>query len=125
MKLIYALLTLFVALITTSAQAVIFYRHIPFYLELHPYDQLVVDYDFSEKKSIYCNAPHATFKISFNYKGHQKFAYLPVILQSDHIPDHQDEELADLKGQFKLYAEPTRLHAYTVVCHYDADTKTH
>ena len=96
------LLTLMISTLFTHASAAKIYRRIPFDVYMNQTDNVVVNYDFTEKRGIHCTASYSKLSIDFIYKGHQKSAFLPVTLQSDHVPEMAEEELADVNGQFVI-----------------------
>ncbi|MBA3661776.1 MAG: hypothetical protein H0W64_08620 [Gammaproteobacteria bacterium] len=106
---------IFTAPVTYAAQ---YYRHIPFTLRIQSHDIVHVDYNFSEKTGIYCQANRGPIQIKFDYKGRDKSAFLPVRLQSDHIPDEKYEELADYEGQFRLETKGRNNTSYEIKCSY-------
>ncbi len=108
-----------IALCFVNAKAAEVYKHIPFTLTLKPGDVLTVDYDFSGKNGIRCTTDGKA-RIDFLYKGHQKSAYLPVTLQSSHVPLKEDEVLADYSGQFSLVlgADEAENKQYNISCIY-------
>ena len=117
----YYLFVIFIfSFLTAQVYAALLYRHVPFTVVLNQGDKLVVDYDFSKEKGIHCMANQEGVLISFTYKGYQKTSALPVILQSDHIPDKADEELADVQGQFTILIKSAEIsrHADEINCSY-------
>lgn len=72
------------------------------------HDRVVVDYDFSIKRGIHCEASQP-INIQFEYKGEVKNAELPAQLMSDHIPANAREHLADVSGQFTLLGEQNQV----------------
>lgn len=119
-----ALLTAFVLLAFQSAYAAQFYKHIPhnsaLTATLSAGDRLIVDYDISEKNSISCTSTQHLFVMDFTYKGHQKSAALPVVLESSHVPEKDHEALADVSGQFSVYMDKNAdsKSEYDVSCRY-------
>jgi len=115
------------SLLFTNAYAAKFYRRIPvepFTLSLKPGDTLVVNYNFAEKNGVYCTSHSNKIRMDYVYKGHQKFTYLPVFLQSHHVPkEGQGEELADASGQFNLSISQNELKdkQYEISCGYADD----
>lgn len=87
------------------------YKHIPFdHIALTQHDQLIINYDFTQKKNVHCEAKNGKAMMVFYYKGHQKTADLPITLESDHIPlpDNTNEALADVSGQFIISTHPSQ-----------------
>lgn len=108
--------------IISTSYAATFYRHVPFTASMRANDVLIMDYDFSGKSGIYCKTSHpALVRVSFSYKGHQKSASLPVILQSNHVPDKTREELTDTQGQFTLSIAKNSPSKVDVSCSYLGD----
>lgn len=105
-------------LVSSSSYAEIFYRHIPFEIELKKGDALVIDYDFSNKLGIQCTSNNPLTTITFTYKGHEKTSYLPVILESSHVPFKPNEELTDVTGQLILQNPQAEIKTYQVKCQY-------
>lgn len=107
-------------LLPLAAHATIYYRHIPFTMEINDQDKIVVDYDFTLQKAIRCTSSHDHFKIDFTYKGHEKTAFLPVILESDHVPKANEinDELADVSNQFTLMYTKSSKDKLDVHCDY-------
>jgi hypothetical protein len=116
----YLILFTLITTLFTSAHAATVYRHIPVDVSLDLADSLVVNYDYTEKRGIRCASNYNKFWIDFVYKGHQKSARLPLILQSDHVPENDDEELADTSGQFIISTNKnqTRDKRVNVRCDY-------
>lgn len=112
------------SLFKINANAAEFYRHIPIKpfavdVALQAGDTLIIDYDFSRQKSVRCTANSNQIRIDFVYKGHQKFAFLPVTLQNSHVPKHRNEELADASGQLSLSINKTAQNIkYEISCRY-------
>lgn len=109
-----------ILLLLAQAKAATFYRHVPFKTYIEANDLIVVDYDFSEKKGIYCSSHRSKFSTNFVYKGHRKTAFLPIHLESDHVPDKPGEELADINGQFTIAMENKKISSkqYEISCTY-------
>lgn len=107
--------------ISLFAQTVAIYKPkpVPFTYKAANNEILVVDYDFSGKSGIKCNAERHQFKIEFLYKGRKKSAALPVTLVN-HVPDKKGQELMDMTGQFKILAanEIKNASAQTISCIY-------
>jgi len=116
--LICLLTTLF--LLSNTAQADPIYKRIPFTATLTNGNTLYVSYDFTEKKAIQCSANPPLVRIDFIYKGHEKSAMLPVILQTHHIPNKKEEVLADVSGQFtlSLHSQSTQVQKAIIHCSY-------
>ncbi len=96
------------AVLTVSAHAAMIYRHAPFTVALTEDDSLIVNYDFAEKVGMQCRASSNKVWADFTYKGHQKSARLPLILESAHVPDAYAEELADASGQVRVFINDGR-----------------
>lgn len=108
-------------LFITAAQADSLYRQrLPFTLPITSDDRLYVSYNFSEKTGIRCTSNHKKVRLDFTYKGKEKTALLPVVLQSDHIPHKKDEVLADVNGRLMISAseDPEGKLAFEVNCGY-------
>lgn len=114
----YLFTLLFTLLFVTEVQAAQIYRHLlPFSSTLNSGDTLVVDYDFSGKTGIFCSANNK-IQIHFSYKGNEKVAILPRVLQNT-MPTKKYQELADISGQFTLTAPKSpNTQFYTVKCGY-------
>ncbi|HEX4044119.1 MAG TPA: hypothetical protein VHZ76_00455 [Gammaproteobacteria bacterium] len=99
------------------------YRTVPFQTELSTKDTLIVDYDFTEKNGVACSGSASSpFLVHFTYKGREKIAGLPLILQSARIPTKNTEHLADVSGDFTIAAKPhTRMKSSMVQCRYVTD----
>lgn len=105
----------------TQTHATKFYKHIPFTTFIGTSDIVVVNYDIEEKNGIVCISTHHKLWIDFVYKGRQKSAYLPVILENTHVPEKKQEELADSNGQFNLLISKSNMDnngQYEVSCDY-------
>lgn len=113
-------LSLILAVMAVTAHAADIYKPIPFKLNMSKEDSVNVNYDFSEKKSIICTTNNKHVRIDFTYKGRKKFANLPIILQSDHVPSKKNEALADLSGRFVLSLSASQNKSYLVTCDYPA-----
>lgn len=115
----FAIAFVSLCLITNSFAAKIYHR-VPFTADISSHDILVVDYDFSQKNGVQCSANSGSFKVDFTYKGRDKTASLPVLLQSSHVPKHDNEELADNSGQFSitLGKKSSKNQIFSVSCHY-------
>lgn len=96
------------------------YKHVPFHVLINQADILIVNYDFSEKDGIRCSSNNNKILANFSYKGHRKSAHLPLILQSSHVPQTKNEELADIKGQFSLLVnkKQNKIKDDEVTCNY-------
>lgn len=95
------------AMLTSQVQAATFYRHPSFQIDLQADDNIVVNYDMTDNAAgISCTSAESGLIIHFSYKGREKTASLPVILQSHHVPQQEIEELADSNGQFKISFNP-------------------
>lgn len=108
----------------SNAYAAEIYKRIPFTTAMNADDTLVVNYDFSNKNGLLCTADHNKVLIHFVFRGHEKSAHLPVILESAHVPDNQPdkipEELADSKGQFTASIDGNKQYQqYEITCNYD------
>ena len=126
MKFLYChtFLTTLALLLISPVHADDIYKLLPLNTSISSSEVIQVNYDFTEKKGIQCLSSNNNIWVDFNYKGHQhKTARLPVILQSDHVPQRpnkQNEELADVKGYLKLFIKDSKqyiVHA-EVICHY-------
>jgi hypothetical protein len=95
---------LFIIINTNNlSYANIIYKHtIPFTVKMKKEDILNVSYDFSARNGIHCVGKGSKYQINVIYKGHQKLLPLPITLQSQHIPSHLHEVLADTMGKFMI-----------------------
>lgn len=106
--------------VTSACFATTYYRHIPFTVTLKPGDNLVVNYNFSGKFGIKCSASQNNTWVNFLFKGSEKQSPLPVTLQNAHIPQHKQEKLADIEGQFSIssHARGDIMTHFQVSCGY-------
>lgn len=100
-------------LLSTSSQAAVYYRHLPFSLSLSDDDTIIVDYDFKDSPGISCTSSKPSSRISFYYKGYFKSQYLPLSLVNDHVPEKKREALADRSGQFSISPDKSGLNNKT------------
>lgn len=106
----------------SNAYASKLYRHVPVSTVMTKTDTIVIEYDLSGKSGIYCTANTNLIRANFTYKGNQKSAYFPIVLQNYHVPDKAHEELADEEGQFTLtIPAKTANKVYDVKCNYLSD----
>lgn len=101
---------------TTYADS-LYRQRLPTTVNLTSQDKLYVSYDFSQKTGIRCTTNGNRVQVDFTYKGKEKMAFLPVVLQSDHIPHKKDEALADALGRLTIYSE-SETQGFEVKCEY-------
>ncbi|EKD71817.1 MAG: hypothetical protein ACD_46C00089G0002 [uncultured bacterium] len=82
--------------------AATFYRHIPFSISAKSTDTIIADYTMNDDQGVHCESDIKNLFMTFTYKGKEKTAELPVVIQNSHVPESAIESLADLKGQFTL-----------------------
>lgn len=84
-----------------NACATMFYRHLPVSMPLDKESTLIVEYDDTQQRGVWCRTQRRQAWIAFAYKGHQKIAPLPVLLQNT-VPKKPNEMLADASGFFSI-----------------------
>lgn len=92
-------------------------QRLPTTVPMTSQDKLYVSYDFSAKTGIRCTTNNKNVRVDFIYKGKEKTAFLPVVLQNDHIPHKKEEVLADISGRLVIYGEE-ETQGFDVKCEY-------
>lgn len=118
LKLLIWFILLFSAAFYSSTYAATFYRHPPFTISVLETDSVIVEYDFANKNGLRCSALQNTFWADFIYKGRSKSAVLPVILENDHVPKKENEELANPKGRLSIRGGGKTNLLYELSCRY-------
>jgi hypothetical protein len=116
----YLIFLFFIILLCTMQSSVLastLYRHIPFSASINPGDKIVANYDFQGKTGVDCQANNNHARIDFQYKGHQKSDYLPILLQNSHIPKNESEMLSNTEGQFTLSIDEKKTPANRINIH--------
>lgn len=110
------------ALCESQLYAAKIYKHAPFALTIAADDMIVVEYDLSNNRGLYCTSNNKNFQASFTYKGRDKTATLPVTLQNYRVPSKSGEELADTTGNIMLMldmSKATQAAKIKVKCEYN------
>lgn len=118
MYLIRFLSLIVTCLVMTNTFATEHYKHIPFKLHMAGRDKVIVNYDFAGQKGITCTANTKQAIGHFIYKGFEKSAHLPFILENARVPSNKLENLADVKGQFNITLAHNDTNLYTIDCDY-------